>query len=75
MHFVEAKGILSSKKNKERNGEQGNMLRRGNVKKRAINIAMVLILLCVITGCKGNASVSENGKISKKQTLFYLEIL
>ena len=26
--------------------------------KRVINIAMVLILLCVITGCKGNASYS-----------------
>ena len=44
------------------------MLGRGNVMKRVINIAMVLILLCVITGCKGNASVSENGKISKNQS-------
>lgn len=44
------------------------MLRRGNMMKRVINIAMVLILLCVITGCKGNVSVGENGKISKKQS-------
>lgn len=44
------------------------MLRRGNVMKRVINIAMVLILLCVITGCKGNVSGGENGKISKNQS-------
>ena len=36
--------------------------------KRVINIAMVLILLCVITGCKRNVSVGENEKISKDQS-------